>query len=174
VDSEHEPSGHTLEQVDNMCRTHVIRAIGAQLGSIFTPWSARRSGPGARRPRPTEATDARIAACALLLEIAYADGEFTEEERRHVESTVAEQFGLDACEARRLVEAADDARAGTAQVWHFTRAVRSYSEGQKALLSDILHALAHLDGAATTQEAYTMEKINTLLRVKPAYGAVGV
>ena len=66
MDSEDEPSGHTLEQVDIMCRAHVIRAIGAQLGSIFTPWSARRSGPGARRPRPTEATDARIAACCLV------------------------------------------------------------------------------------------------------------
>jgi uncharacterized tellurite resistance protein B-like protein len=155
-----------------MCKTNVLHMLGARVESIVSAWAGRRGGAGAPATDPSPSTDPRVAACALLLEVAYADGEFTDDERSHVEATVAEQFGLDACEAKRLVEAADHARSGAAQVWHFTGAMRDYSHGQKALLAEILHATADLDGAATTQEAYALRKINSLLRVKPAYEAV--
>ena len=40
--------------------------------------------------------DIRLAACALLVELAHADDEFSEDEREHLESAVQRQFGLDA------------------------------------------------------------------------------
>ena len=41
--------------------------------------------------------DIRLAACALLLELAYADEEFTEDEREHLESAIRRQYGLEPC-----------------------------------------------------------------------------
>jgi uncharacterized tellurite resistance protein B-like protein len=149
-----------------MCKTNVLHMLGSRVESIVSSWSGRRT---AKPAHPSATDDPRVAACALLLEVAYADGDFTDDERRHVEATVAEQFGLGVCEAKSLVEAADRARSGAAQVWHFTGAVRDYSLGQRALLAEILHATADVDGAATTQEAYALRKINSLLRVEPGF-----
>jgi hypothetical protein len=55
--------------------------------------------------------DIRLAACALLLELAHADEEFTDDERQHLESAVRRQFGLDASEAEKLLELAEEERA---------------------------------------------------------------
>ena len=40
------------------------------------------------------APDIRLAACALLLELAQADDEFTEDERQHLESPLRRHYGL--------------------------------------------------------------------------------
>ena len=51
----------------------------------------------------TAPADLRLAACALLLELAYADDEFTEEERDHLEAAIRRQFGLDEEQAAELI-----------------------------------------------------------------------
>jgi uncharacterized tellurite resistance protein B-like protein len=47
-------------------------------------------GQTSAAPRPVE-----LAACALLLELAHADGEFTREEQQHIQRTLIRHFGLD-------------------------------------------------------------------------------
>ena len=49
----------------------------------------------------TAKKDIRLAACALLLELANADDEFTDDERQHLESAVRRHFGLDEEETGR-------------------------------------------------------------------------
>ena len=56
------------------------------------------------------ARDIRLAACALLLELAYADDEFTDDERQHLESALRRQFGLDSSEAEQLLALAQQER----------------------------------------------------------------
>ena len=145
-----------------MCRTHVFRSIGEQVGSLLMPWARRRS---AREQRSASA-EARLAACALLLEIAWADGVFTPDERALVESTIRDQFGLGGCEARQLVDEAAEARRRGMPVWHFTRAAHTYTDRQRRLLVRFLHALANLDGDANTQEALAVDRISSLMRVE--------
>ena len=55
--------------------------------------------------------DVRLAACALLIEIAHADDDFTEDERQHLTSAVRRQYGLEDEEAEQLIELAEQARA---------------------------------------------------------------
>ena len=156
-----------LTQTNPMIESNIFRAVGEHVSSVFAAWADHRAARPAHGSEKSNTADARLAACALLLEIAYADGVFAAEERRHVETTIRAQFGLAPWAARRLVAEAEAARAAKTPLWHFTGAVRSYSKAQRTLLSDILQATADFDGAATTQEAYTVRKITSLLRVEP-------
>ena len=68
--------------------------------------------------------DVRLAACALLIEIAHADEEFTEDEEQHLVSAVRRQYGLEEEEADQLLELADKARASAVDLWQFTKLIK--------------------------------------------------
>ena len=56
--------------------------------------------------------DTRLAACALLLELAHADDDFTEPERAHLRSAVRRQFGLDDGQSEELLSLAGEGAGG--------------------------------------------------------------
>jgi uncharacterized tellurite resistance protein B-like protein len=120
---------------------------------------------------PAEARkDLRLAACALLLELAHADADFSEEERRHLESAIRRQFGLAPAEAERLISLAEEARAEAVDLWQFTNLIaESYSTGQKMVLAEIMWGLVYSDGDLANKEDYLMRKICNLLRLEPGY-----
>lgn len=114
--------------------------------------------------------DLRLAACALLLELAHADREFSEDEREHLESAVRRQFGLVPAEAERLLELAEEARAEAVDLWQFTNLIaQGYSTGQKMVLAEIMWGLVYSDGELAGKEDYLMRKISNLLRLEPGY-----
>ena len=114
--------------------------------------------------------DIRLAACALLLELAHADDEFTDDERQHLESAVRRQFGLDAGEAEKLLDLAQEARAEAVDLWQFTNLIaENYSTGQKMVLAEIMWGLVFSDGELASKEDYLMRKICNLLRLEPGY-----
>ena len=125
----------------------------------------------AERAEPAQARrDMRLAACALLLELAHADDEVSDEERLHLESAVRRQFGLDAAEAARLLELAEQERAQAVDLWQFTNLIaESYSLGQKMVLAEIMWGLVYSDGHLAGKEDYLMRKICNLLRLEPGY-----
>lgn len=120
---------------------------------------------------PKEAAkDIRLAACALLLELAHADREFTDDERQHLESAVRRQFGLDANEAAKLLELAQKEREEAVDLWQFTNLIaENYSTGQKMVLAEIMWGLVYSDGDLASKEDYLMRKICNLLRLEPGY-----
>lgn len=114
--------------------------------------------------------DLRLAACALLLELAYADDEFTEEERDHLEGAVRRQFGLDEKQAQELISLAEEQRADAVDLWTFTNLVAEhYSLGQKMVLAEAMWGLVYSDGELASRENYLMRKISGLLRLEPGY-----
>ncbi len=114
--------------------------------------------------------DIRLAACALLLELAHADDEFTDDEKQHLEAAVRRQFGLDGNEAERLLELAEEARAEAVDLWQFTNLIaENYSTGQKMVLAEIMWGLVYSDGDLASKEDYLMRKICNLLRLEPGY-----
>lgn len=118
----------------------------------------------------TAKKDIRLAACALLLELANADDEFTDDERQHLDSAVRRQFGLDAAEADKLLELAQEARAEAVDLWQFTNLIaENYSTGQKMVLAEIMWGLVYSDGDLASKEDYLMRKICNLLRLEPGY-----
>ena len=114
--------------------------------------------------------DIRLAACALLLELAHADEDFSEDERQHLESAVRRQFGLAAADAERLLQLAEQERAQAVDLWQFTNLIaESYSIGQKMVLAEIMWGLVYSDGDLAGKEDYLMRKICNLLRLEPGY-----
>jgi len=140
----------------------MLDAIKKFFGSSMNP----PAGADAAR----EARDIRLAACALLLEIAHADAEFTSDERQHLESAVRRQFGVDAEEAERLLQLAEAERSQAVDLWQFTKLISvNYSTGQKMVLAEIMWGLVYSDGDLASKEDYLMRKICNLLRLEPGY-----
>jgi uncharacterized tellurite resistance protein B-like protein len=140
----------------------MLDAIKRFFGSSMSP-SPKAEPAQARK-------DIRLAACALLLELAHADDDFSDDERRHLESVVRRQFGLDAADAERLIKLAEQERAQAVDLWQFTNLVaENYSMGQKMVLAEIMWGLVYSDGDLGGKEDYLMRKICNLLRIEPGY-----
>jgi uncharacterized tellurite resistance protein B-like protein len=131
---------------------------------------ASSMSPAPQADPEREKKDLRLAACALLLELANADDEFSADERQHLESAVRRQFGLDSAEAERLLELAQQAREEAVDLWQFTNLIaENYSTGQKMVLAEIMWGLVYSDGDLASKEDYLMRKICNLLRLEPGY-----
>jgi uncharacterized tellurite resistance protein B-like protein len=129
-----------------------------------------RSSMSPAADEPESRTDMRLAACALLLELANADDAFTDDERQHVESAVRRQFGLDHAQAEKLLALAEEARTEAVDLWQFTNLIaENYSLGQKMVLAEIMWGLVYSDGDLAHREDYLMRKICNLLRLEPGY-----
>lgn len=114
--------------------------------------------------------DLRLAACALLLELAHSDEEFTHDERQHVDNAVRRHFGLDDEGAEELLSHADAARRSAPDLWQFTNPIREhYSLGQKMVLAETMWGLVFADGDLSEREDYLMRKISHLLGLQAAY-----
>jgi uncharacterized tellurite resistance protein B-like protein len=137
------------------------------LESIRSFFRTSMPAPGDENARPK---DLRLAACALLLELAHADDQFSAEERRHVDAAVRRQFGLDAEEAEKLLQLAERARSEAVDLWQFTNLIaENYSLGQKMVLAEVMWGLVYADGTLASREDYLMRKICNLLRLEPGY-----
>jgi uncharacterized tellurite resistance protein B-like protein len=111
-----------------------------------------------------------LAACALLLDIAYADGEFSAPERAHLESVLARHFSLPPDAGQRLIALAEAERKRSIDHFHFTRVLQSsYDVGQKMVLAEVMWGLVLADGQIADHEHYLTRKIANLLDLAPGY-----
>jgi uncharacterized tellurite resistance protein B-like protein len=119
----------------------------------------------------TEAVDpVHLAACALLLEVAYADGEFSPEEREHLEQVLERHFVLPADSGHRLIEIAEKERRTSIDHFQFTRVVNErFDVGQKMVLAEVMWGLVLADGKIAEHEHYLTRKIANLLELEPGY-----
>ena len=114
--------------------------------------------------------DVRLAACALLLELAHADDDFSEEEAQHLAGAIRRQYQLDQEEATRLIELAEAERKQAVDLYQFTSLIReNYSLGQKMVLAEVMWGVVYSDGELSTDEDLLIRKICNLLRLEPGY-----
>jgi uncharacterized tellurite resistance protein B-like protein len=118
----------------------------------------------------SETDPAHVAACALLLEVAHADGAFTGDERAHLQGVLERHFDLPADSGLHLLELAEKARSESVDYYHFTSVIRkSYDLGQKMVLAEVMWGLVLADGKIAREEQYLTRKIANLLDLKPGY-----
>jgi uncharacterized tellurite resistance protein B-like protein len=138
-------------------RSFVTRRI---LSPGDTPGESPRAGP----------SGAQLAACALLLELAHADGTLSPSEQTHIERAAREHFGLDDATARELIALADAERRHSIDHYQFTRLIAAeYDLGQKMVLAELMWGVILADGELATHETWLVRKLAHLLELEPGY-----
>ncbi|HEY7503148.1 MAG TPA: TerB family tellurite resistance protein [Gemmatimonadales bacterium] len=142
------------------------------LDAIRSFVSRRILAPG-DGPRPTDSpatSGVQLAACALLLELAYADGTMSPSEQAHIERAVRQHFGLDEPTARELIALADTERRQSIDHFQFTRLIAAeYDLGQKMVLAELMWGVILADGELATHETWLVRKLAHLLELEPGY-----
>jgi uncharacterized tellurite resistance protein B-like protein len=120
---------------------------------------------------PTPLLDGlQVAAAALLLELAHADGHFSDAERAHIEAGLGRHFALDEETTRELLVLAEAERRESIDHFQFTRHIaRHYDTGQKVRLAELMWRVILADGAIAEHEAWLVRKLANLLELSPGY-----
>jgi uncharacterized tellurite resistance protein B-like protein len=148
------------------------RKVRPRVLDAIREYVARHIHPATPEPGESASSVNRVhlAACALLLELAHADDEFSPPERAHIGAVLQRHFGLEAGTARELVELAEVQRQQSSDYYQFTRLiVARYDLGQRMVLAEIMWGVILADGRITEHESYLVRKLGQLLDLSPAY-----
>ncbi len=119
---------------------------------------------------PPRLDDVRVAACALLVELASVDGNFSALERARILDILQRHFGVDAEGAEGLIAEATRASRGAVDDFVFTRqVVRDYDLAQRMVFAELMWQVVLADGEIAGDESYLMRKLANLLQLEPAY-----
>ena len=106
----------------------------------------------------------RLATAAVLLDIAYADGEFTPSEDGNVVGFLTQRFDLSPDDARELIEAADEIRKKTVDHFALTHYIRKNAPlSERIEIVKTMWRLVYSDGKLSEYEAYLVRKLADLL-----------
>jgi uncharacterized tellurite resistance protein B-like protein len=115
---------------------------------------------------PSRLRSVPIATCALLLEMAHADSEFSEEEKKNIISILEEHFDLDARDAQELIELADFERKESLDLWQFTNLInQNYKREDKIKVVETLWRVIYTDKEVDKHEEYLMRRLTFLLNL---------
>lgn len=113
-------------------------------------------------------SDHRLAATALLVHVADADGHFDEDERERMKRIVSDRFDLDASEATRLIGEALQSDHEAVGIDYFVNVLnRTLDEDGKLRIVDMMWDIVFADGKATETEDTIIWRIAGMLDVPP-------
>ena len=108
-----------------------------------------------------------IATCALLLEMAHADSEFSDEEKQPILDILKVNFELTEKDAEDLLDLAEQERQESLDLWQFTNLInKNYSRKDKLRIVDTLWKVIYSDGKVDQHEDYLIRKLTYLLNLQ--------
>jgi uncharacterized tellurite resistance protein B-like protein len=108
----------------------------------------------------------QIATCALLLEIAHADNEFSPAEEQKIGQLMRAHFALPQEAFLEIKKLAEKKRKGSIDLWHFAKTIKEqYSYGQKEKIIEMLWAVIYTDDVLDAHEDYLVHKLATVLNL---------
>jgi len=120
----------------------------------------------ADRPGVDKSHDVRIATCALFLEMARIDGEFSDTERDHIIQVLKKDYALADAYIEELLEASEEELKGSIDLWQFTNLInQNYTLEEKIQVIEMTWRLAYADGNLDKHEDYLAHKLANLLRL---------
>ncbi len=124
-----------------------------------------RTSPGASNSQPRQQHDPlRLATAAILLDIAYADGQFSPAEDGNVVGFLSQRFQLTPADTKELLEAADEIRKKTVDHFALTHYIRKNAPlAERIDIVKTMWRLVYSDGKLTDYEGYLVRKIADLL-----------
>ncbi len=109
-----------------------------------------------------------LAACALLVELARADGEFSEVERAHIADILVREFQVTPQGARELMAAADESLREAVDLHQFTAVINAhYGVTERTALAEMLWRVVDADGVLSQHEASLIRRMGSLLDLPP-------
>jgi len=111
--------------------------------------------------------DIYVATCALFLEMASIDGEFTHTERDNIVSILKNEYNLSEQSIIELLIASQAEREGSIDLWKFTNKInQNYSVEEKIRIIELIWKIVYVDGKLEKHEDYLIHKIARLLNLK--------
>lgn len=108
----------------------------------------------------------QLATCALFLEMAHIDGEFSPSERGHIINSMKKIYGLSEKAVPELMEAADEELKDSIDLWQFTNSInQSFSPEEKIHIIEAIWHLVFADGHLEKHEDYLIHRLANLLRL---------
>ena len=119
--------------------------------------------PETRRFSPD---DFRLAAVALLIHLASADGTFSAPERQRLRDLIETRFGLDAETTTRLIDLGEVQDRQAVDFYHFTHVLtRALDQDGRQKIIAMMWEIAFADGTLTEVEESLIARIAELLGV---------
>jgi len=113
------------------------------------------------------AHDIQVASCALFLELASIDGEFSSEERDSIVALLKAEYKLSDDDVRALTAEAEKELRDKIDLWQFTNLInQNYSEDEKIRVVELLWRIVYSDGRLDAHEDYLLHKLAKLLRLQ--------
>jgi uncharacterized tellurite resistance protein B-like protein len=117
-------------------------------------------------PESNREEDLRIATCALFLEIASIDNEFSDEERASILRLIQAEYGLSEQQALEVSQRAASQLEGSIDLWKFTNLINEqYDEAERIRVVEMLWRVVYADGKLDEHEDYLVHKLARLLRL---------
>jgi uncharacterized tellurite resistance protein B-like protein len=109
----------------------------------------------------------QVATCALLLEAAHADRDFSAEEQERVTTIVRERFDLTEAEAGDLIGLAEEERKASGDLYQFARLINdTFPRARKLAVVELLWSVVYSDGVLETHEDALMHRLGTVLGIR--------
>jgi uncharacterized tellurite resistance protein B-like protein len=126
-----------------------------------------RMGADARADQQSDKPhDIRVATCALLLEMAHIDDEFSEAERENIILILKRDYRLSDEYANEIIQATEEELKGSIDIWQFTNLInQNYSIEEKNQIIEMVWRVAYADGRLDKHEDYLVHKLAKLLRL---------
>jgi len=105
-----------------------------------------------------------LAAAVLMLEVAYADGEFHVTEQELIGSLLQRHFQVAEELQAELLELADRVRQDSSDLHQFTREInRAFSQQEKEEIIEAIWQLVYADGRLSRYEEALMRQLGSLI-----------
>jgi uncharacterized tellurite resistance protein B-like protein len=113
-----------------------------------------------------ESKKLQIATCALLIEMANSDSEFTDAERKKIIKVMQKTFNLEKEYVDELIELSEESVRKSISIYEFTTTVnKNFSKDEKFELLKNLWRLVYIDETLNMHEDHLIKKIGNTLNM---------
>jgi len=122
--------------------------------------------PSTEEPEADSAERLQVATCALLVEMAQSDDDFSDLERERIVQLLHERFGLSRERAEEVIALAQEELDGSVQLWRFTRLInRNFSNDEKEKVIEMVWRVIVADGKIDRYENHLVHRLAKLLNL---------
>jgi uncharacterized tellurite resistance protein B-like protein len=120
-----------------------------------------------RKEKQSSLKKLRVAAAALFVEIAEADGNFSEEEKKRIIDLMEKEFNLDEECVNELLEISEKKVEESISIYEFTSIINEgFTQAEKLELLKNLWRVIYIDGKLSSEEDRLIKIIGTTMNIE--------